>query len=60
MGCLLWLVLFAFSWPLALLFVILYPIIWLWLLPFRLLGITVGMVFDFLRWVILLPTRLVR
>jgi hypothetical protein len=57
---LLWLLLFILCWPLALLALILYPIIWLLLLPFRLVGIVVEGVFEFLRSVVLLPARLIR
>ena len=45
---LLWLILFVVCWPLALLALLLYPVVWLLLLPFRLLGIVVGGVFEFL------------
>ncbi len=55
---LLWVVLFILCWPLALLALIAYPIVWLLLLPFRLVGIVVGGVFDLLRSIITLPARL--
>ncbi len=55
---LLWLLLFVLCWPLALLALIAYPIVWLLLLPFRLLGIVVGGVFELLRSIIMLPARL--
>ena len=55
---LLWLLLLVFCWPLALLVLVLYPFIWLLLLPFRLLGIAVDGVFEFLRALLLLPARL--
>jgi hypothetical protein len=55
---LLWLLLFVVSWPLALLALVLYPLVWLLLLPFRLVGIAVGGVFAFLRALFLLPARL--
>jgi hypothetical protein len=55
---LLWLILLVVCWPLALFALILYPIVWLLLLPFRLLGIAVDGVFEFLRAVVLLPSRL--
>jgi hypothetical protein len=55
---LLWLLLFVVSWPLALLALILYPFVWLLLLPFRLVGIAVGGVFAFLKAVLYLPARL--
>jgi hypothetical protein len=54
---LLWLILLVFCWPLALLALILYPLIWLLSLPFRLLGITVNAVFDLLKAIITLPAR---
>ena len=55
---LLWLLLFILCWPLALAALILYPIVWLLLLPFRLVGITVEGVFELLRAILLLPARL--
>ena len=55
---LLWLLLLAISWPLAVLALVAYPIVWLLLLPFRLLGIVVGGVFDILRSLLALPGRL--
>jgi hypothetical protein len=55
---LLWLILLVVCWPLALLALVLYPIVWLLLLPFRLVGIAVEGVFALLRAVILLPSRL--
>jgi len=54
---LLWLILLVLCWPLALLALILYPFVWLVLLPFRLLGIVVTGVFEFLRALVLLPAR---
>ncbi|HQW08807.1 MAG TPA: hypothetical protein PK681_04515 [Steroidobacteraceae bacterium] len=59
-GFLLWLLLLVVCWPLALLALVLYPIIWLILLPFRLLGIAVGGVFELLKSIILLPARVLR
>jgi hypothetical protein len=55
---LLWLILFILCWPLALLALVLYPLVWLLLLPFRLLGVAVGGVFELLKAVFLLPARL--
>ncbi|MFZ6656802.1 hypothetical protein [Undibacterium sp. TJN19] len=52
-----WLLLFILCWPLALMALVLYPIIWLLLLPFRLLGIAVEGVFELLRAIFLLPAR---
>ena len=54
---LLWLLLFIFCWPLALLALVLYPIVWLISLPFRLLGIAVEGVFSFLKTLLMLPAR---
>jgi hypothetical protein len=60
MKFLLWLILLIICWPLAMLALILYPIVWLLLLPFRLIGITVNAVFDLLKAVITLPARALR
>jgi hypothetical protein len=57
---LLWLILLVLCWPLALLALVLYPLVWLLLLPFRLVGIAVQGVLELLRAVILLPSRLLR
>jgi hypothetical protein len=57
---LLWLLLLILCWPLALLALILYPLIWLVLLPFRLVGIAVDGVFELLRAIFLLPARVLR
>ncbi len=59
-GFLLWCILLVLCWPLALLALVLYPLVWLLLLPFRLLGIVVTGVFEFLRALILLPARVLR
>jgi hypothetical protein len=57
---LMWVALFVFSWPLALVALLLYPVAWLVLLPFRLVGITVDGVFQLLRAVLTLPARLLQ
>ncbi|WP_243050574.1 hypothetical protein [Dyella sp. RRB7] len=57
---LLWLLLLVFCWPLALLALVLYPIVWLLTLPFRLVGITVGAVFALLGAMLMLPARVLR
>ncbi len=54
---LIWVLLLVFCWPLALLALMLYPLVWLLMLPFRLLGIAVDGVFELLRAIILLPAR---
>ncbi len=56
----LWLILLIVSWPLAILVLILYPFVWLLLLPFRLLGVVFDGVFGFLRGLLTLPGRLLR
>lgn len=58
MKFLLWLVLLVLCWPIALLALVLWPIVWLLSLPFRLVGIAVEGVFELLRALILLPARL--
>ncbi|MFZ6724205.1 hypothetical protein ACO0K2_01790 [Undibacterium sp. MH2W] len=52
-----WLFLFIFCWPLALIAIVLYPLVWVLTLPFRLLGIAVEGVFELLRAVVMLPAR---
>jgi hypothetical protein len=54
---LLWLLLLVVCWPLALAALILYPLVWLLLLPFRLVGLTLEAVFELLRALIMLPAR---
>ena len=54
---LLWCILFVLCWPLALLALVLYPLVWLLLLPFRLVGIAVEGVLGLVRGIILLPAR---
>lgn len=53
----LWMVLLVFCWPIAILALVLYPIVWLVLLPFRLLGIVVEGAFELIRAVIFMPAR---
>ena len=55
---LLWCVLFVISWPVALAALVLYPIVWLLLLPFRIVGIAVGGVLELLWAILTLPARL--
>lgn len=55
---LLWLILLFFCWPLAILVLVLYPLIWLVLLPFRIFGVAVEGVFQFVKALFLLPGRL--
>jgi len=57
---LLWLILLVICWPLALLALVLYPIVWLLLLPFRLIGITADALFELIKAVIMLPARVLK
>ena len=60
MKFLLWCILLFLCWPLALLALILYPIVWILMLPFRLIGITVDGVLELVKSIILLPARILR
>lgn len=57
---LLWCLLLFFCWPLALLALILYPLVWLILLPFRIVGIAVEGVLELVKSLIFLPSRLLQ
>ena len=57
---LLWLLLLVLCWPLALVALVLYPVVWLLLLPFRVIGIAVGGVLALLQAVVFLPARVLR
>jgi hypothetical protein len=57
---LLWCILLVLCWPLALLALIAYPIVWLLLIPFRLVGIAVGGVLELVSAIIFLPVKLVK
>lgn len=57
---LLWCILLVFCWPLALLALVLYPIVWLLSLPFRLVGVAVGGVLVLVSAIIFLPARVLR
>jgi len=54
----LWCILLVLCWPVALLAIVLYPIVWIVLLPFRLLGLAVSGVLEFLRALVMLPARI--
>jgi len=54
---LVWVLLLKVCWPIALLALLVYPVVWLLLLPFRLLGIGVDAVFNLLKAVVMLPAR---
>jgi len=57
---LLWLLLLVVCWPLALLALVLWPIIWLISIPFRIVGVAFEGVFELLRALVMLPARLLR
>ena len=57
---LLWVILLVICWPLALVALILYPIVWLLLLPFRLIGITVDALLEVIKALFLFPARVLR
>ena len=57
---LMWLLLLFFCWPLALVALVLYPIVWLLLLPFRIVGIAVDGVLELVKAIIFLPARVLR
>ena len=57
---LVWCILFVLCWPLALFVLVIYPLVWLLLLPFRIVGIAVEGVLNLLRGILLLPARLLR
>jgi hypothetical protein len=59
-GFFLWCILLFFCWPLALLALVLYPFVWLILLPFRIVGIAVEGVLLFLKSILFLPARILR
>jgi hypothetical protein len=57
---LLWCILLVLCWPLAILALVLYPIVWLLLLPFRIVGIAVTGVLDLIAAILFLPARVLR
>jgi hypothetical protein len=57
---LLWLILLFLCWPVALLALFLYPVIWILTIPFRIIGITVEGIFIFLKEIILLPSKILQ
>ena len=59
-GFILWCFLFIICWPLALVMLILFPFVWLILLPFRILGFTIDIVFKFIGAVLMFPFRMAR
>ena len=59
MKFLLWCILLVLCWPLALLALVIYPFVWIFLIPFRLVGIAVDGVLGLLRSIVMLPARLI-
>ena len=57
---LVWCILFALCWPLALLALVVYPLVWILLIPFRIVGIAVDGVLGVVRGIVMLPVRLLR
>ena len=60
LGFLLWLILLLLCWPLALLALVLYPLVWIILLPFRIVGIALGGVLDLIAALFMFPVRMLR
>ena len=60
MKFLVWCILLVLCWPLALLALVMYPIVWILLLPFRIVGIAVEGVLELVRGIIMLPVKLLR
>ena len=56
----LWCILLVICWPLAVVALVIYPVVWLVLLPFRIVGITVDAVLDLIKAIIFLPARALR
>jgi hypothetical protein len=57
---LLWCILLVLCWPLALLALVVYPLVWILLIPFRFVGVAVDGVLGLVRGIVMLPARLVR
>lgn len=60
LSLILWCILFVLCWPLALIVLILFPIVWLILLPFRIVGFTLEVVFSLVKGILLFPFKLVK
>lgn len=59
-GIVLWCLLFVFCWPLALVCIVFFPLIWLVLLPFRIVGFTIEAVFKLIGAILLFPFRVMK
>jgi hypothetical protein len=60
MKFLLWLILLVICWPIAILALLLYPFVWLILLPFKIVGITIGAGLDLFKAIITFPARILK
>lgn len=56
----LWFILFVICWPLALIMIFIFPLVWLILLPFRIVGFTVEVVFSLIKGILLFPFKLMK
>jgi hypothetical protein len=59
-GLVLWFILFVICWPIALIILVLFPFVWLILLPFRIVGFTLDVVFSVIKGILLFPFKLVK
>ncbi len=59
-GLALWFILFVICWPVALVMLFLFPLVWLLLLPFRIVGFTIDVVFSIIKGILLFPFKLVK
>ncbi len=59
-GLALWFILLVICWPLALIMIFLFPLVWLLLLPFRIVGFTLEVVFSIIKGILLFPFKLVK
>jgi hypothetical protein len=59
-GLALWFILLVICWPLALIMIFLFPLVWLLLLPFRIVGFTLDVVFSLIKGILLFPFKLVK
>lgn len=59
-GLTLWFILFVICWPVALVMLFLFPLVWLLLLPFRIVGFTIDVVFSIIKGILLFPFKLVK
>jgi hypothetical protein len=59
-GLVLWFILFVICWPIALVMLVLFPFVWLLLLPFRVVGFTLDLVFSLIKGILLFPFKLVK